>query len=105
MSLSDFRPSLRAAREADLRRTREAERLLQIKAQVRADMRRERRLRAVGARLQPLFDRLEAGLHEERREAVRRGERGRANSIERAIDALIDEFNQLARAIIEEDMR
>jgi hypothetical protein len=82
--------------------TREAERLLQIKAEVRSDLRRERRLRAVGARLQPLFDRLEASLHEERREAVRRGERGRANSIERAIDALVDEFNELARNLVED---
>jgi hypothetical protein len=102
MTLSAFRPSIRAAREADLRRTREAERLLQIKAEVRSDLRRERRLRAVGARLQPLFDRLEAGLHDERREAERRGERGRANGIERAIDALADEFNLLARNLVED---
>jgi hypothetical protein len=102
MSLTAFRPSIRAAREADLRRTREAERLLQIKAQVRLDMKRERRLRAVGNRLQLLFDQIEQGLHEQRREAVRRGERGRANAIERAIDSLVDEFNQLAHAIVED---
>jgi hypothetical protein len=102
MTLSEFRPSLRSEREADLRRTREAERLLQIKAQVRADMRAERRLRAVGARLQPLFERLEADMHQERREAVRRGERSRANGIERAIDALADEFNQLAHNLVED---
>jgi hypothetical protein len=75
---------------------------LQIKAQVRSDMRRERRLRAVAARLQPLFDRLEADMHDERREAVRRGERGRANGIERQIDALVEEFNLLAHAIVED---
>jgi hypothetical protein len=102
MRLTAFRPSLRAAREADLRRTREAERLLGIKAQVRSDLRAERRLRAVGARLQPLFGRIEAALHDERREAARRGERGRANSIERAIDDLVDEFNQLARNLVED---
>jgi hypothetical protein len=100
MTLTAFRPSIRAEREADLARTRATERLLQIRAQVRADMRAERRLRAVGARLQPLFDRLEASLHDERREAVRRGERGRANAIERAIDSLADEFNELAHNLV-----
>jgi DNA anti-recombination protein RmuC len=105
MTLTAFRPSIGAMREADLRRTREAERLLQIKAQVRSDLRAERRLRAIGVRLQPLFDRLEADLHEQRREAARRGERSRVSSIERAIDSLVDEFNELARAIVEEDMK
>jgi hypothetical protein len=105
MSLTAFRPSLGAMREAALRRTREAERLLQIRAQVRSDLKHQLRLRAIGVRLRPLFDRLEAGLDIQRREAVRRGERGRANSVERQIDALADEFNLLARAIVEEDMR
>jgi hypothetical protein len=100
MTLSDFRPSIRAEREADLARTRDAERLLAIRAQVCLDMKRERRLRAVGNRLQPLFDRFVADLHEQRREAVRRGERGRANAIERAIDDLADEFNQLAHNLV-----
>jgi hypothetical protein len=72
MSLPAFRPSVGAMREARMRDIRESERLLGIKAQVRSDMRAERRLRAVAARLQPLFDRLEASLHDERREA--RGE-------------------------------
>jgi hypothetical protein len=102
MSLSAFRPSLAASREAALRRSREAERLLAIRAQVRADLRAERRLRAVGARLQPLFDRLEADMREEKREATRRDERSRANSIERAIDDLHTQFNELARGLCED---
>jgi hypothetical protein len=102
MTLSAFRPSIRAAREADLARTRDAERLIAIRAQVRLDMKRERRLRAVAARLQPLFDCLEAGLHEERREATRRGERGRANAAERAIDDLQAQFNELAHNLVED---
>jgi hypothetical protein len=102
MSLSAFRPSLGAMREARMRDTRDAERLIAIRAQVRSDLRRERRLRTVAARLRPVFERLEADMHQARREAVRRDERGRANSIERAIDALADEFNQLAHNLVED---
>jgi hypothetical protein len=102
MSLPAFRPSVGAMREARMRDIRESERLLGIKAQVRSDLRTARRLRAVAARLQPLFDCLEAGLHEERREATRRGERGRANAAERAIDDLQAQFNELAHNLVED---
>jgi hypothetical protein len=102
MSLPAYRPSLGAMREADLRRTRDAERLVGIKAEVRLKMNRDRRLRAVTSRLQPLFSQLEASLHAEKSAAVRRGERSRADAIERSIDVLHAQFCELARNIVED---
>jgi hypothetical protein len=105
MSATAFRPSVDAIRVADLMRRRDAERLIAIRSEVRLMSRRARRLRAVCARLQPLLDQLEGGLREEKLDALRRGERGRADRIEREMDGLHETFTTLASAIVEDMMR
>jgi hypothetical protein len=102
VSLAAFRPSLGAARAADLMRMRDAERLVGIKAEARLANSRERQLRAVGARLQPLFERLAYDLRARKAEAAQHGRLVHAAGVELEIDALVDEFNLLARNIVED---
>ena len=77
----------------------EAARLAEIRAQVRLDRRRNARVQAAAQRIQSLLDWLHVRMIEEKLEALRRGERRRADTIERDIDELFDRFN----AAVQED--
>ena len=75
----------------------EATRVAGLAAEARITLRRNARVQAAAQRIQSLLDWLHARMVEEKLDALRRGERSRADSIDRDIDELFDRFNAAVR--------